>query len=133
MYHVLVGVDEDEERARACAQEVLNLPGDTDEKTVTLLHSFTDNPGGASATQIASVRRASDFLDEHGIDYEVLESSGDPAESILDAADELNADLVVVGGRKRSPAGKAIFGSVTQSVILSSSRPVMVTGVVTRA
>lgn len=37
-------------------------------------------------------------------------------------------DAIVLGGRKRSPAGKAIFGSVTQAVIRESDRPVVVTG-----
>jgi nucleotide-binding universal stress UspA family protein len=69
------------------------------------------------------------MLDEAGIDYDVEESSGDPADAIVSTADELDADLIVVGGRKRSPAGKALFGSVTQSVILGANRPVMATGV----
>jgi nucleotide-binding universal stress UspA family protein len=96
---------------------------------VTLLHSFVDNPSGASATQLASVRAAADVLDEAGVEYEIAETSGDPAEAIIDEADAIDADLVVVGGRKRSPAGKALFGSVTQTVILNAGRPVMVTGV----
>jgi nucleotide-binding universal stress UspA family protein len=129
MYHVVIGVDEDEAHARLCAEEVLKLPGDAAEKRVTLIHSFTDNPSGASATQLAPVREAGNVFEEAGVEYEVTESSGDPAESIIEAADEADADLIVVGGRKRSPAGKALFGSVTQTVILNAGRPVMVTGV----
>jgi nucleotide-binding universal stress UspA family protein len=130
MYHVVVGVDDDDEgHALRCVEEVVNLPGDAGEKTVTLLHAFVDNPTGASATQVHSVRQAADYLEEHGVEYEVAESSGDPADAIVRTADRLDADLIVVGGRKRSPAGKALFGSVTQSVILGAERPVMVTGV----
>ena len=128
MYHVVFGVDESEERAESAARAVANLPGEAGDMRVTLFHVFTDNPSGASATQVASVRAAEDVLEAAGVDVEIGESSGDPAESILELADEEDADLVVVGGRKRSPAGKALFGSVTQSVILNSDRPVMVTG-----
>lgn len=48
---------------------------------------------------------------------------GDPAESILSVADAHDARYVVVGGKKRSPAGKALFGSVTQSVLLNAEVP----------
>ncbi|SDM14514.1 Universal stress protein family protein [Halogranum gelatinilyticum] len=129
MYHVVLGVDEDEAHARQCAQEIADLPGEGSEKHVTIIHSFTDNPSGASATQIASVREAGDLFDEAGIEYAVEESSGDPADAIMELAADIDADLIVVGGRKRSPAGKALFGSVTQTVILNAGRPVMVTGV----
>ncbi|MDS0298218.1 universal stress protein [Halogeometricum sp. S1BR25-6] len=130
MYHVVVGVDEEEEHARRCVEEVVNLPGESSEKRVTLIHSFVDNPSGASATQVHSVREAAETLEAAGIEYDVEESSGDPADVIVSVADDVDADLVIVGGRKRSPAGKALFGSVTQSVILGAARPVMVTGVV---
>ena len=129
MYHVVVGVDEEEEHARRCVEEVVNLPGESSEKRVTLIHSFVDNPSGASATQVHSVREAGETLEAAGIEYDVEESSGDPADAIVSVADDVDADLVIVGGRKRSPAGKALFGSVTQSVILGAARPVMVTGV----
>ena len=129
MYHVVIGVDDEEEHARRCVEAVVNLPGGPEEKRVTLIHAFVDNPSGASATQVHSVREASEMLEAHGIEYEVEESSGDPADAIVSVADGVDADLVVVGGRKRSPAGKALFGSVTQSVVLGAVRPVMVTGV----
>lgn len=48
---------------------------------------------------------------------------GDPTKSILEVVDQLDARYVVVGGRKRSPAGKALFGSVTQSVLLNAEAP----------
>ncbi len=50
----------------------------------------------------------------------------DVAEEILETARELGAEYVVVGGRRRSPVGKALVGSVSQSVILDSDRPVVV-------
>jgi len=50
---------------------------------------------------------------------------GKPDEEILAAARNADARYIVVGGRKRSPVGKAVFGSTTQSILLSSDRPVM--------
>jgi nucleotide-binding universal stress UspA family protein len=128
MYHVVIGVDDNEDRAISCARAAASLPGDASEKHVTIIHSFTDNPSGASATQLGSVREATELLEEHGIEVRVTESSGDPADQILDAAENEDADLIVISGRKRSPTGKALFGSVTQSVILNAERPVMVAG-----
>lgn len=128
MYHVLLGVDDDGEMAERVATNVAELPGDGESVRVSLFHAFTDNPSGASATQVAGVRRARERLDEAGIETEVLEGSGDPAEALLEAAADHDVDLIVIGGRRRSPAGKALFGSVSQTVILNAERPVLVGG-----
>lgn len=50
---------------------------------------------------------------------------GDPAEQILAVAEDVDARYVVIGGRKRTPTGKALFGSVTQTVVLESERPIV--------
>lgn len=50
---------------------------------------------------------------------------GEPAEEIVAEADGIDARFVVVGGRKRSPAGKVLFGSTTQAVLLAADRPVV--------
>jgi len=128
MYHVVIAVDEETDRARRQASAVVDLPNAAEEVHVTLLHVFTENPGGASATQVGSVRRAEELLESEGVAVEVAERSGEPAASVLDFADGEDADCICVGGRSRSPAGKAIFGSVSQSVILQADRPVLVTG-----
>jgi nucleotide-binding universal stress UspA family protein len=52
-------------------------------------------------------------------------SIGDPTEEILSTASTIEPRYIVIGGRKRSPVGKALFGSVTQSVILNTDRPVV--------
>jgi nucleotide-binding universal stress UspA family protein len=128
MYHVLLAVDETESRAVAQADAIIDLSEAKAEIRVTLLHSFTDNPSGASAPQITGVRRAKDALETAGIETDIVEASGNPADTILDVAEEQDVDCICVGGRKRSPAGKALFGSVAQSVILTANRPVLVAG-----
>lgn len=50
---------------------------------------------------------------------------GSPVEEILAAAEDVNARYLVIGGRQRSPAGKAVFGSTTQTILLRADRPVM--------
>ena len=50
---------------------------------------------------------------------------GGVAEEILSAGREHDANYLVIGGRKRSPTGKALFGSTTQRVLLASDRPVV--------
>lgn len=48
---------------------------------------------------------------------------GNPTDEILAQAEAQDARYLIIGGKKRSPVGKATFGSVTQSVILNSDRP----------
>ena len=50
---------------------------------------------------------------------------GEPADEISGVAEEMDAHYVVIGGRKRTPVGKAVFGSVTQAVLLNTDCPVV--------
>jgi nucleotide-binding universal stress UspA family protein len=50
---------------------------------------------------------------------------GTPATEILDLAEEIDAKYIVTGGRRRSPVGKAVFGSDGQEILLSSTVPVV--------
>lgn len=54
-----------------------------------------------------------------------LTSSDTAAEDILQVAHEVQADLIVVGVRKRTPVGKLIMGSTAQTVILQADCPVI--------
>ncbi len=48
------------------------------------------------------------------------------SETVLSLATEVGAELLVIGARRRSPVGKFLMGSVTQSIILDSDIPVVV-------
>lgn len=60
-------------------------------------------------------------------DYEAVGFQGDPASKLLEYTQEQDADYVVVSARKRSPFGQAVFGSVTQSLLLEADCPVVAT------
>ncbi|MHB9287658.1 universal stress protein [Halobacteriales archaeon Cl-PHB] len=125
MKDVLLGIDENEERAAVLAETVVDL-FDTDDVRAHLLHDFVENPEGASVLQVGAVHRARDVLEAADVEIEYHEGSGDPAQSILTLAEELDVDLIGLAGRKRSATGKLLFGSVTQEVILNTERSVLV-------
>lgn len=53
-------------------------------------------------------------------------ASPDLASALLQLVDDTDADLLVIGARRRSPVGKAVTGSVAQTVILNAELPVLV-------
>lgn len=128
MYDVLLAVDKSESRARSQVRAIAELPVETDSVLVRVLHVFTDNPAGDSVHRLGSAKLVEERLAERGFEFQLEERSGDPVEEIRRHAAEHDSDLICLAGRKRSPAGKALFGSVTQDVILSEDRPVLVCG-----
>lgn len=68
---------------------------------------------------------ASDAADDVTVPYESVGLIGTAAEEITKYSVNNNARYVVIGGRTRSPTGKALFGSVSQDVLLNSTRPVL--------
>lgn len=68
---------------------------------------------------------AGEAVSDISVPYETVGLIGEPASAILDYADTQDARYLVVGPRKRSPAGKALFGSVAQSLLLDSESPVV--------
>jgi nucleotide-binding universal stress UspA family protein len=51
---------------------------------------------------------------------------GAPVDAILDLAEEIGADLVVMGSRGHGPLGRLILGSVSEGVVHHATRPVLV-------
>ncbi|NGM69290.1 universal stress protein [Natronolimnobius sp. AArcel1] len=77
-----------------------------------------------AATAVArEIAEMVDGLEE--TDYEPVGLVGDPAEVIRSYATEHDAKYIVVCGRHRRPIGQALFGSVTQALLLNANRPVV--------
>ncbi len=137
--HVLLPVDTDEERAVAAARSITAWPHAAEDLQVTILNVAKKlKVAGGEGGHIDSNEwyDEDDFPDAVAAAAEVLEADGvtvdrkrihaDPGEAIIDFAEEVGADHIVMAGRKRTPVGKVLFGSVTQSVLLNSSVPVTV-------
>jgi len=50
----------------------------------------------------------------------------EPADKILDVADDVAASLIIIGTHKRSGQGVYLMGATTQRVLLDASAPVLV-------
>jgi nucleotide-binding universal stress UspA family protein len=59
-------------------------------------------------------------------DWQLTVRHGAPAETLLAAADELDADLIVVGHRHHGGLGDLLLGSVASHVVHHARRPVLV-------
>jgi nucleotide-binding universal stress UspA family protein len=75
----------------------------------------------------AAVEQVAERARERGLDVRVrqLVRDADPASDLISVAEEENADLIVIGLRRRSPVGKLILGSNAQSVLLDAPCPVL--------
>lgn len=138
---ILVAIgQEDEDRAKRLGEATIDVAGPTG-ADVVLAHVFTqreydevvdrldfnasDRPDPSEvAARHVETRTIAQSLDAADIDYEIRGSVGDRGEAIVKLANDIGADRVIVGGRRRSPAGKAVFGSTAQEVMLSSPCPV---------
>jgi nucleotide-binding universal stress UspA family protein len=139
---VLVAVGpSDADRYERLGEEAIDIAGPSDARVV-LAHVFTQEqyeetlatleidpadeeatPGNA-ARRHTTTRALGKMLDEAGLTYEVRGGVGDHGKEIVAIAKDVDADLVLVGGRRRSPAGKAVFGSTAQEVMLEAPCPV---------
>ena len=69
-----------------------------------------------SDTATEAVRQATELAKESGVTIEPHARQGDPADAILDVAEETKADLIVVGNKGMTGARRFLLGSVPNKV-----------------
>ena len=129
----------DDDRIERIIRTVVDIAGPAD-ADVILAHVFSKeefdglveqmdfDSGGVPPDDVArrhaTVRNASKALDDAEIEYVIRGGVGDKGQRIVELAEDADVDLVVVGGRRRTPTGKAVFGSTAQEILLESPAPV---------
>jgi nucleotide-binding universal stress UspA family protein len=77
----------------------------------------------AGADDVSGVRT---LLDSLGVEAEVRQPVvRDVTEALLAVAEEVDASVLVIGIRHRSPVGKLIMGSTAQRILLDARCPVL--------
>jgi nucleotide-binding universal stress UspA family protein len=64
----------------------------------------------------ATLEAAAEVGQEEGVTVKTYARQGDPADAILDVAEEQNADLIVVGNKGMTGAKRFLLGSVPNKV-----------------
>ena len=64
----------------------------------------------------STLEEAKDKAEEAGVDVHIHARQGDPADAILDVAEETNADLIIVGNKGMTGAKRFLLGSVPNKV-----------------
>ena len=64
----------------------------------------------------STLEEASEKAKEAGVEVQVHARQGDPADAILDVAEETNADLIIVGNKGMTGAKRFLLGSVPNKV-----------------
>ncbi|MCS7143589.1 MAG: universal stress protein [Archaeoglobaceae archaeon] len=126
---IVVAIDEKSKRSERVVNFSIEEAKIRKEKLI-FIHSLF---GGERTTQkeIDSgevlLKWAEETAKKAGVECEtkLLVRGKEAAEDIIDFADEVKASIIVIGVRKRRPAGKVLFGSVAQEVILNASQPVI--------
>lgn len=90
---------------------------------ITRPEAAIDSPFSAEQTLDAVAQRFAD----RGLNAEIrqLPPTADPAQTILDVAAEVDAELLVIGLRRRSAVGKIVLGSTSQRILLGADCPVV--------
>lgn len=103
MYHVVLGVAPDDDQLRDEVEAVADLPDASGSVRVTFVHI----PEDATAQEdVPVVAEGLDLLRSVEVEAEVYDPDGqNPLEGLVEAASDLRADVLCVGGHHRSPAG----------------------------
>lgn len=135
----------DEGRTRALADATAQIAGPM-HSTVHVLHVFTErgfeqiveqlgydldplpDPDRVVTRMLAvrdMVQELTSPFRNYGVTVKVEGRVNDrTGDEIAAVADEIGAARIVIGGRRRTPTGKALFGSTSQEVLLHAPCPV---------
>jgi nucleotide-binding universal stress UspA family protein len=95
-----------------------------------IVHSLkggTRTSGDEYVSSQESLQKLDEELSERGVEHEIHEYVRDqsPAQDLVEAVADFDAELLVIGYHKRTATGKALLGSHAQQVLMSATVPVL--------
>jgi nucleotide-binding universal stress UspA family protein len=126
MATLVVGTDSTD-ASEALADYLDSAAKDADE-----VHIVNSLPGGeaTSADDVQAGKEEIDLIADRldglvaAVETHQYIQGNEPLEDLQECATEVDADEYVICIRKHTPAGKMVFGSVAQNLLLSADRPV---------
>lgn len=142
METILFPVANHDRWTRTVANVVTNIENQRETRAI-VVYRFTDDDLESSVTNLetsevenidelaarrSGVKEVVTQLEQNGIDCRVrgVKTTDTDGEAILSIAADVDADRIYIYSRKRSPTGKAIFGSDLQHVLFNATVPVVV-------
>jgi nucleotide-binding universal stress UspA family protein len=129
---VLFPIDQSRE-SRQAADTVAELVKFHKSRLIILSVVETPEPGEAPSADMASpeaiaelLQTAKNLFSDQGINTELIEREGKPAFTICDVADDIEADLIIMGCRGLGLTEEGVADSVTNRVINLSPCPVLI-------
>jgi nucleotide-binding universal stress UspA family protein len=84
-----------------------------------------ETPGDAEA-RTRALAEAREYLEGRGVNGVYVEGHGNPADVLVEEAEESGADLIIVGTRGHNAAQRALMGSVSTNVVHHAKCDVLV-------
>lgn len=136
--HIMIAVDGSSESLQA-VREALKLIARglrteialvNVQEPASLLELATRDADAIAAAAVQAgenlMSEAAALLDAEGVGYSMEVVLGEPGSMLLEMAEDLNADMVIMGARGMGALKSAIVGSVSKTVITLCRRPVLV-------
>lgn len=136
--HIMIAVDGSSESLQA-VREALKLIARglrteialvNVQEPASLLELATRDADAIAAAAVQAgenlMSEAAALLDAEGVGYSMEVVLGEPGSMLLEMAEDLNADMVIMGARGMGALKSAIVGSVSKTVITHCRRSVLV-------
>jgi nucleotide-binding universal stress UspA family protein len=98
------------------------------DEDVRALSEFTGSSDELEHRGEQAIERVERMAASHDVEVVTALETGDPATTIVDYAEEIDADIVVLGTHGRSGVERRLIGSVAERVVRQSPCPVMTVG-----
>lgn len=135
--HILLGTDDSEHSSRAIDQAIKMVEPYKDKVKIELVYAVDGETSKKDVlkygdSNTATIKRKEKFLDviqmieRHGVQADITLLHGDPAETLIEYANDNDYDCVVIGSRGKNKFQTLVLGSVSHKIIKYVKAPVIV-------